>query len=294
MFPDNSSDAAAERTISVMKRLAAVALALATALPACAQHRGGGGHAGFGGHGSFAGRSAPAARSVPAFHGSFTPSPGFRYSGRPIARPGSSYPLPMRTLRPPVRYPAAPPINRPAFYQNHHPIMSRWHFYSHSYPYYSYGYYPSAIYIPYGFYDYGDFDSTDQPAPPSDYNAQPFDYGYQQPAPQTADGYPGSPGYQVYVPAASSPQMQYIPGSSEQVILIYKDGRPPEEIQNYLATRTTLTVLDGGRRRVVSVSDLNLPATIRANRETGVELKLPSVPGTTGCTGICAPSPGNP
>jgi len=70
--------------------------------------------------------------------------------------------------------------------------------------------------------------------------------------------------------------MQYAPGSASTVILIYKDGRPPEEIQNYLATRSTLTVLDGGRRREIPISDLNIPATVSANRQTGVDFQLPT------------------
>lgn len=244
-------------------------------------------------------------------------------------------------MPPSVRYPASVSTNRPVFYQNTHGVAfsTTHHVYIRSYPY-GYSYYPTAVYIPYGFYDsgYDDFDSIDQPAPaPQEY--QPHDYGYMEPAPQPDYGYPqpmpepgyaypqpvpdpgyaypqpapeyppsypqpqpqpqaysypAPPGYQAYVPAPASPQMQYVPGSSDMVILIYKDGRPPEQIQNYLATRTTLTILDGGRRRVVPLDDLNIPATMRANRETGVDFKLPSVPGTTGCTGICAPSPESP
>jgi hypothetical protein len=70
--------------------------------------------------------------------------------------------------------------------------------------------------------------------------------------------------------------MQYVPGSSDTVTLIFKDGRPNEQIQNYLATRSTLTILDNGRRREIAISELNIPATIKANHETGVDFQLPT------------------
>jgi len=137
-----------------------------------------------------------------------------------------------------------------------------------------------------------------EPAPQPEYGyPQPVPqpgYGYPQPMPQPEYGYPQPvpaypqpqpeaysnpavpPGYQVYVPQPASPQMQYAPGSASTVILIYRDGRPPEQIQNYLATRSTLTVLDGGHRREIPLSDLNLPATMSANRQTGVDFQLPT------------------
>lgn len=323
-----------------MKRHAAVALALAAALPACAQR--GGGHAGFAAH------SAPPMRSAPAFHGSFAPSPSYHYSSG-IAHasmvPSAHAPMIYAPRMPAagVRYPATVPVIRPTFYHHGGTITTTHNFYVRTYPYpynygygYGYGYYPSVVYVG-GFYDDGSYDTTQQPLqepdngypqPGPDYGYPQPDYSYPQPAPngyaypqpmpqpqygyaypQPMPGYPAypqpapqpgytvepAPGYMVYGESSSStPQMQYVPGSSETVILIYKNGHPPEQIQNYLATRTTLTILDGGRRRVVPLDDLDIPATVRANRQTGVDFKLPSVPGTTGCTGNCASSPDNP
>lgn len=252
-----------------MRRLAAAALALAIGLPACAQ-RGRGGHAGF------TARGTPAGRSAPTLHGFGGPA----YGARRLPAPG-------------LRYPARPPIHRPTFYRGgNHRFVVR------SYPYYGFGFYPSAVYLPYsGFYD-DSFDNDDiaqPPAPDSSYPAP--DAGYPQPMPEYGYAYPQpTPAYPVspqpapatpypdpapnpgYVPQAApaAPQMQNVPGSSESVILIYKDGRPPEQIQNYLATRTTLTILDGGRPRVVPLADLDLPATISANRQTGVDFRLPT------------------
>jgi hypothetical protein len=195
------------------------------------------------------------------------------------------------------------------FYQNHHgvTVTTTHHIYINGYPHYGYSYYSTAVYVPYGGFSDNDddSDSSQQPAPLSDDNSAPNSgyaqpdlgyaypeaaaqpgYGYpqpmaepqpypqQQPAPQVVYAYPGGSSYQVYVPAPSSQMEQ--PGVSDLALLIYKDGRPPEQIQNYLATRTTITVLDSGRPRVIPLSDVNLPATITANRQAGVEFNLPT------------------
>jgi len=64
------------------------------------------------------------------------------------------------------------------------------------------------------------------------------------------------------------------PASEEAVTLIFKDGRPPQTIHNYVLTRTTLFVGDG-QRRTIPTSDLDLVATAKANQEAGVEFELP-------------------
>ncbi|HEX5284858.1 MAG TPA: hypothetical protein VFW30_12125 [Bryocella sp.] len=273
-----------------MRGLAAAALALAVALPATAQR--GGGHAGFSGH------SAPAARSAPAFHGNFAPSAAHRYNGVPLVHPPVAYPSGVRTLPPPLHYPVAAPVHRPLFYQpNHGGTSNGTHRYNnHRYPYpkYAYAFYPSAVYVgSNGLFDdsFDDYDTPQQPAPEPDYsNNYPPDYAYPQAAPPLDSGYaypqPPSPPEYSYAypqpepeyaqPAPAAPQMQYAPGSADTVTLIFKDGRPPEQIQNYLATRTTLTILDKGHRREVALNDLDLPATMKANRETGVNFELPA------------------
>src|SRR5581483_5530169 len=246
-----------------MRGLAAAALALAVALPAVAQR--GGGHA------SFSARSAPAVRSAPAFHGNFASRPAFGYNSAPLGRAPVAYPSGMRILPPPVHYPVTAPVHRPVVYQPNHggAVNTTRGPFHRGYPYSNFGFYPTAIYLPYGglFDDsYEDYDTLQQPAPQPDYsNNYPPDssYPYPQPAPppEYSYAYPQpTPEYAQPTPAA--PQMQYVPGSSETVTLIYKDGRAPAQIQNYLATRTTLTILDNGRRREVPLTDLDIPATI--------------------------------
>ena len=220
-------------------------------------------------------------------------APGVRYPARaPIGRPGFYHP--------------GHPVNaNHNFYIRSYPSV-----YPYAYPSYVYGYLPEDLLddsfdnnyesqqsAP----DYGSAYSEPmpqpdngygypQPGPQPDYGSQQPDYGtpypqpmpaypQPQPVPEGAYAYPVPPGYQPYPPQPmpAAPQMQYVPGSASTVILIYKDGRPPEQIQNYLATRSTLTVLDGGRHREIPLSELNIPATVSANHQTGVDFNLPSV-----------------
>jgi hypothetical protein len=57
--------------------------------------------------------------------------------------------------------------------------------------------------------------------------------------------------------------------------LIFKDGRPPEQVHNYALTATTLYALDGEMRQEIPLSLLDVPATIAANHATGVDFALP-------------------
>ena len=224
------------------------------------------------------------------------------YTGGTLPHAPASYPSSMRLLAPGVRYPVTAPIIRPTFYHPGHgtTVTTTHNFYIHTYPIYPYGYaYPTYVYgyLPADLLDdsFNPNESSQQPQPEPqpDYNypQSQSDGGYPpqpesaypqpQPTPDGAYAYPAvppgyvPPGY-VPQPAPAAPQMQYVPGSASTVILIYKDGRPPEQIQNYLATRSTLTILDGGRRREIPLSDLNIPATVSANRQTGVDFQLPT------------------
>ena len=205
---------------SRMKGLAAAALAVAIALPACAQH-GGGGHA------SFGGRGAPAA-AAPGFHGGFAPSHGsfapsapFHYTGSAIAHAPVSYPSSMRLLAPGVRYPATlPPFNHPNFYHPGHgtTVTTTHNVYVRTYPIYPYGYaYPTYVYgyLPSDLLDDSFNNEASQQPPPEqqpEYGsayAQPMpqpDGSYPQPAPQPEQGYypqpmPAYPGYPQPQPA---------------------------------------------------------------------------------------------
>jgi hypothetical protein len=128
-----------------------------------------------------------------------------------------------------------------------------------------------------------DFDSYDaQPASnyaasqypeyaPSQYQGQ-----YEDPQPEQAE--PERPSYTPRpssqpAPSASEPA----PAAAAEVpatTLVFKDGRPNQQIHNYLLTATTLSVLDRNRRDI-PVDQIDLAATEKANRATGVEFSLP-------------------
>jgi hypothetical protein len=116
--------------------------------------------------------------------------------------------------------------------------------------------YPDAL-------GYDDSSSSPDYAPEG-YDAQPIDQG--QPAPPWP-----------YGAAAGSAHPSPAPESEEAVTLIFKDGRPPEQVHNYILTRTTLYVGDQHRREIPT-DRLDLAATAKVNQDAGVEFRLPMLP----------------
>jgi hypothetical protein len=96
----------------------------------------------------------------------------------------------------------------------------------------------------------------------SDYDAQPVEQ--TQAAPIAA----------VRMPERSSPASATLE-SEDVVTLIFKDGRPPELIHNYILTRTSLSVWDH-RHRDIPVDQLDLAATEKVNHDAGVDFQLPT------------------
>lgn len=283
-----------------MRHLTAFALTLAVALPVCAQR---GAHAGFSARpapsfGASAGfRSAPS--SVPhaqvfpgtrPVQGLTRPAPVYPRTFTPGARPYAYAPgrAPVQSMhQPPHGFSPA----RPTFYHRDRDGRDRRHFPNQGGPIL----YTYPVVQGFTFWPYDDISpaepytdptyenlSNDGVAPGSPAN-EPDAYpengypqnGYPAPPPPGYAEEPASPA-SVPAPPVAAPEMQYVPGSADKVTLIFKDGRPPEEIQNYLATPSTVTVLDGHRRRQISVADLDLPATIKANQQTGVDFRLPT------------------
>jgi hypothetical protein len=79
----------------------------------------------------------------------------------------------------------------------------------------------------------------------------------------------------MYRPAYQRPEPAPDPGTEAAVTLVFKDGRPNEQIHNYMLTRSTLYVQEQ-RMRQIPVADLDLDATQRVNKEAGVDFQLPA------------------
>jgi hypothetical protein len=117
------------------------------------------------------------------------------------------------------------------------------------------------------------------------YSDQPVDPGqaYPSPAPQPyypgddAAGYGTAPNAQA-VAASQTYAQTNTPASSppeEAVTLIFEDGRPSEQIHNYILTPKMLYVQDD-HHRVIPVDQIDLASTETANLKAGVEFRLPT------------------
>ncbi len=258
-----------------MKRLAAVALMVVVglALPVCAQRPAA--------HGGFHGRSAP------GFHSGFH-APVSRGFGAPASR-GFGAPNINRQAGL-LRYPGGRPLamargsrsgdgnsggrrNGPERGRHRRPYVSPYGagiFYG--YP----GYGVSSVIDPYPL-DYADtFDTDDSTASTPEQTAV-------EPG-QTAEGsageyegppeQPWQPPRIPYQPSAAPAQLAPTPESEQAVTLIFKDGRQPEQIHNYVLTRSTVFVQDN-QRREIPTDQLDLAATAKANQDAGVDFSLP-------------------
>jgi hypothetical protein len=126
------------------------------------------------------------------------------------------------------------------------------------------------------------WDGTDSAVTPDAGNYGSGDYGGLAPAPGDASGpYPPpydpnqiAPQRPVYR-GATEPEQAPAPESEDAVTLVFKDGRPPEQIHNYILSRTTLYVQDK-RTRSIPIEQLDVAATAKANEDAGIEFRLPS------------------
>jgi hypothetical protein len=146
-------------------------------------------------------------------------------------------------------------------------------------------------------YDYNDSDAgPDQGAgygggygdnglPPPNYGygspgAPPPNYGYGSPAPPDQAPpdveRPRRPAYAPEAPPADTAQAQATddrPGLK----LVFWDLRPDQTVHDYLVTRNTLVVLDGGHRREIPLVDIDVVGTREANRDSGVDFAVPTI-----------------
>jgi hypothetical protein len=124
--------------------------------------------------------------------------------------------------------------------------------------------------------DYGAAGGAGYAAGPPPDSAAGAPYGY---AGDGGQGYrpPYQPNAAPSAPSAlpMSPAPSSTPAVEEAVTLVFKDGRPAEEIHNYAMTRTTLYVQDQHHREI-PLDEIDLAATERVNRKAGMSFEVPS------------------
>jgi hypothetical protein len=100
------------------------------------------------------------------------------------------------------------------------------------------------------------------------------------PAPPEFLAYPSPPRvYTPYWPSGDGSAVQYrppyrSPNLQQAVTLMFNDGRPPMRVHNYMLTPTTLYILDRDRAEI-PLTQLDVTATERINRQAGVEVHFP-------------------
>jgi len=236
---------------SCMKRLAAftsVALTLAVAGCLCAADAQRGGS-----RGGFSRGGASSSRSGFTSSAHFAAAPSYHYAGGAFA-----------TGRPSI----APSLARPSFYSRRpvSPPVIR----------YRRPFVRNGVGIPYGYYGVSGWVATDYPGYYPD-AASYYDGSAAQPEPPAYYGeqpYQGPPPPE-YAPRPSEPPQPRAPLADEDAVtLVFKDGRPPQQIHNYALTRTMLYVRDQ-HHQDIPVDQLDLAATQKANQNSGVDFQLP-------------------
>ncbi|MGD0155960.1 MAG: hypothetical protein ABSB50_07670 [Terracidiphilus sp.] len=150
--------------------------------------------------------------------------------------------------------------------------------YTYSYPaWLGYGY---PYVIDPGFYDWGDSEESayDQgsaaPAYPAPYPGQ----GYGAPEEIPEQGYSeeisprSGPSQQTAAAGSTAP---YTPASEQPLTVIFKDGRAPAKMQNYMMTAKVLTDLDSHHYEQFPLDQIDVAATQQVNRANGVDFQIP-------------------
>jgi hypothetical protein len=151
----------------------------------------------------------------------------------------------------------------------------------------SYGYaYPGYLYsYPYvinsGFYDWGDSGDSGYGADSS------ASQGYAEAVPNPGydagtEPMQGQTFSQTPVADARMPRPAYAgmstasPEPEQPITVIFKDGRAPKTMQNYMMNSRTLTDLDQQHYEQIPLDQIDIAATEHTNRARGLEFQVPS------------------
>ena len=111
--------------------------------------------------------------------------------------------------------------------------------------------------------------------------------------PESFQPYPGSPPVTAAAPPApTAPE----PKPAEPIVLVFRNGHQ-QEVTNYAIMGDSLYVFDHGRAKI-ALADLDIPATVKANNDRGVEFEVPPAakkkPAATPQNGTPEQSPSSP
>lgn len=76
--------------------------------------------------------------------------------------------------------------------------------------------------------------------------------------------------------SASTDQPESEPQLQQPLVVVFKDGRAPETIENYIMTTTVLTNFDARHYERIPLSQIDLVATQQANRANGINFQIPN------------------
>jgi hypothetical protein len=113
-----------------------------------------------------------------------------------------------------------------------------------------------------------DYPNADQGTPPPAY---PLSYPGEIPGEVPGEAENGAHRRQYTGAGSNSP-----PASGEPLTLIFKDGRDPVKIANYMMTATVLTDLDPQHYEKIPLDQIDVAATQRANTAAGVDFQVPA------------------
>ena len=166
-------------------------------------------------------------------------------------------------------------------------------------PHFSYGQYPHGYYRKHG-YGYGGYGYSIPYYYPIDNSAYGYDYvGGPGAGPDLYSGPPLGPDNstyhmvveqpparpygeeipepQAYAAPRSAPEPTSPPPADvkpgEPTVLVFRGGKQ-QEVTNYAIMGDSLYVFDQGRKKI-ALADLDLPATIKANDDRGLEFRMP-------------------
>jgi hypothetical protein len=138
-------------------------------------------------------------------------------------------------------------------------------------PWLSYGY-PGYYSSPYPYYD--DFDYSQQNSQPDYNDSGGYDDQSGQMAQDQINHLEGEVAELREQRSSARPSSQARAEIRASTVLIFRDQRA-QEVQNYAIVGDTLWIFDAQKSTKIAVDSLDIPASIKANEDRGIDFRLP-------------------